>query len=147
MESNRAHQMDEVIQYNLLKNSQRSIKQAQWMLFGVSILGILGTAYLYYFYYIPVFVLIVGAVFSFIYLLLGLLSFRKPKVPIIVGLVIYAVLVLGITRFFPSTILDGIIIKILVLAALVKGFIAARQAEVLQYKLMVIRTKLKEKLE
>jgi len=144
MEEQRKHFLDEAIQYNLLKQSQQQIRQAQWILFEVAAIGYATVGYFTTFYYVPIAFTIVGIVLSSLYVLLGFLSFRKPKVPIIIGMVFYGYAVMQISFWDPSTIFDGIIIKVIVLIGLVKGFFAAKDAEIQQIKLKIIREKLNQ---
>lgn len=73
--------------------------------------------------------LIVYGIISVLFLLLGVWSNKKPVAAIICGLSLYVVLILLQAAVDVSTIANGLIIKIFIIAGLVKALTSALEAE------------------
>ena len=74
-------------------------------------------------------VLITNAIVSVIFLLLGWWAPKKPLASIISGMVLYIIIILMSAIDDPSTLVKGIIVKIVIISYLVKGLMSAMEAE------------------
>ena len=71
----------------------------------------------------------VTASIAIIFLGLGLWTRKKPFLAILIALILYAGLLITDLVLQPSTILKGLLVKVFIIAYLVRGLIKAREAE------------------
>ncbi len=83
----------------------------------------------------------IDASIGFVFIGLALWVNKKPRVATLCGLILYCFVVLIGAISNPQSITAGIIIKFFVIAALVNGFKAAKQAEELREELNIIDQK------
>ncbi|KXX69917.1 hypothetical protein [Flammeovirga sp. SJP92] len=134
---------DERINYNLMLQCKDKLKQGRMILFiiaGFQLFGIFGGLSANS-------NIIVGLYGTILvsFCALGVLVSKKPKKAVMIGLVVYIVLdVLGLLLGASFSIF-GAIIKVAIISGLIKAYIAAKDAEVIQQKLDDIETRKQER--
>ena len=81
--------------------------------------------FIYFFVDQDIAVLVTNVVLGIIYLVLGSWTSKKPLVAILLGLLLYLTTIIISAIFEPSTIIKGIIFKIIIIAYLAKGVYSA----------------------
>lgn len=81
---------------------------------------------------------VIDASIGFIFIGLALWVDKKPRVATLCGLIFYIVTIIIGALANPAAITAGLLIKIIVIAALANGYKAARQAEELREELNII---------
>ncbi|MBS1612254.1 MAG: hypothetical protein JST49_05485 [Bacteroidetes bacterium] len=78
---------------------------------------------------------IVGICISAIFVGLGFWSKKKPFTALVTALVLYATIVLADAAFDPSTLIKGLLVKIIVITYLISGIKSAKEAQHIQDEL------------
>lgn len=81
--------------------------------------------------------MVINIIIAGIYLALGFWSKQKPFAAIICGLVIYVTLILLNAFADPTTIIQGIIFKVIIIGYMIKGLKSAREAEDLKKEMNI----------
>lgn len=99
----------------------RSARNVLYIMAGISLLfGIL-----YFFSQDSIEVLITNGILSIIYIVLGSYTNKKPLMAILLGLLLYLTTIIISAILDPSTLISGIIWKVLIIAYLSKGVYSA----------------------
>ena len=115
-----------------LEEQEKKIKQGTYTLYGVSALVVIYGIILYADTTDELekaSVLITNLVLSAIYVGLGLLSRKKPKAALIAGFSIFILTTLLNVLIEPMSLAKGIIVKIVIVVALIKGIRAVTEAQ------------------
>ena len=136
----RIHKLDKAITYNLIKSSKEKINHGRLILFAIAALNIVGLLQGISLQ-VPFIIGFYSLIIAF-FVALGFYVNKSPKKSIIIGLSVY----LGLNALYaivePSSLFSGIVFKIIIIAALIKAYIAAKEAEELQGKLEEIESKI-----
>ncbi|MEH0153834.1 hypothetical protein V6R21_06780 [Limibacter armeniacum] len=133
------NRQDEVINYNLMLSCKRKVREARLILLAIALINVFG-----------IFQGINGnntvfTVIATIYVLtfagLALLAGKKPRKSIIAGISIYIGFTLLAGAIYPPSLANGILMKIIIISALVKGYVASKDIEEIQLKLTEIEVK------
>lgn len=103
------------------------VNTAQNIIFALAFLNVIGSIYYYVVTESP-FVLMLSLFISLVYAILGFWAKQKPLPAILCCLVLYITLIILNGLFDPTTLLRGIIIKIIIIVYLIKGIKASNEA-------------------
>ena len=112
------------MQKNQHMDADQKIKSARNVLYVIAGI-ILVFGFISFFSDQDVAVLVTNVILGAIYLVLGSWTSKKPMVAILLGLLLYLTTIIISAIFDPSTIIRGVIFKILIIAYLAKGLYSA----------------------
>lgn len=130
---------DEIMNSNFLADAKRRTKQSIWVLAAVGAVNFLFALW-YYFGKQDAIAALVQAVIALIFAGLALYASKQPYKAIISGTVFYILLIALLAAVDISTLFQGIILKVFIVAALIKGIKAAQEVKELEQKLAGSRT-------
>ena len=122
----------------LLTDAQRKIKNAKIALIVIGAFYML-VALLYVFAYDDAATAIANAFVGILYFILVVWCERQPFTSILTGFVIYISFIIISVIIDPVTLVQGILIKIIIVAALIRGIYSAREARRLMKELEVMK--------
>lgn len=139
----RRKRYDEIINTNLLSDARKRTKQSIWVLAAVGVINVLFTLWYYFGEQNPMAAIIQGII-ALVFFGLTAFAFRQPYKAILSGTIFYVLLIGILAAFDITTLFQGIVIKIFIVAALVKGIKAAKEAKELEMKLAPSQSELAE---
>ena len=117
---------DEVLARYKAAEAPRQIKSARNTLFVIAGLAFL-TGLFFYGIADDMATLIAGGILAIVYLVLGYWSQQKPLIALVLGLLVYVTNMVINAIIEPETIYKGIIIKVVIIAFLIKGINSAME--------------------
>ncbi len=114
-----------VLEMRDTKDAKKGISSARNTLFVIAALTMLWGIYYFFKSNWDISIIITYMILACIYMVLGYWSQQKPLIALILGLLVYLTIIVLAALFEPSTILSGIIVKILVIIYLGKGINSA----------------------
>lgn len=135
----RINNLDEAISYNLLQSSKQKVKEGRVILIAIAAINLISLLF------ISSTTLTMGMIialsYTALFLILAILVSKIPNKAIIIGLTLYLAPMLILALFNPATLLQGALIKLIIISGLVKAFLATKDVKELQKKLTEIERK------
>jgi hypothetical protein len=139
-EEQRSFRTGRMLKEDELDEMKRKVRSAYITIFALS--GLFFLAGIYYFaslepYQNPGAVLLVNWIVCFVYIGLGLWCRTQPVSAIISGLIFYAIITVLNAIESPSTLVSGIILKVIILGFLITGLNSAYKAQQIKKELQI----------
>jgi len=127
----RAQKMEDTKTEHLNNQTKKTINKGRFALFAIGAIYLfVGIWEGFYINGHDIIYGIVDWVVAAIFIFLGVLSFRKASLSFIIGLSVYVLLIVLMAIIEPSTLISGIIWKIIIISSLALGIKQAREVEI-----------------